>query len=124
MLVRRSQSQKRILAACKNLSAWDMGNLMLLSKLIKKKLLLVKDEACKLKEPIIRDETEAEIEIELLNLLNSENEVHTISDTQAMVTPQLLYSPHTHTSSRQYQQPETTSFLYTKINWNSCRSGK
>ena len=70
MLVKRSQSQKRILAPCKNLSPWDMGNLMmLLSKLIKKNLLLVKDEAGKLKEPIIRDETEAEIEIELLNLL-------------------------------------------------------
>ena len=65
-------------------------------------------------------ETEAEIEIEVPNLLNSENEVPIIPDTQAMVTSQLLDSSQTHTSNRQYQQLETISSLYTKTNWNSC----
>ena len=92
---------------------------MLLSELINKNLLLVTDDAYKLKESIIIDETEAEIKIEVLNSLDSENEVPSIPDTQAMMTPQLLDSPQSHTSSRQYQQLETTSLSYTKTNWNS-----
>ena len=46
---------------------------MLLSQLIKKNLLLVKDDAYKLKEFIIIDETKAETEIDVLNSLDSEN---------------------------------------------------
>ena len=42
---------------------------MLLSKLIKKNLLLFTDDAYKLKESTITDETEIEIEIEVLNTL-------------------------------------------------------
>ena len=76
---------------------------------------MVTDNAYKLKESILIDKTEGEIEIEKLNSLDSKNEVPTMADTQAVMTPQLLNSPQTHTSSRQYQQPETT-----KTNWNSC----
>ena len=43
--------------------------IMLLSKLIKKNLLLFTDDAYKLKESTITDETEIEIEIEVLNPL-------------------------------------------------------
>ena len=89
---------------------------MLLSELINKNLLLVTDDAYKLKESIIIDETEAEIEIEVLNSLDSENEVPSIIDTQDMMTPQLLDSPQSHNSSRQYPQLETTSLSYTKTN--------
>ena len=60
---------------------------MLLSELIKKNLWLVTDDVYILKESIIIDETEVEIEIEVLNSLDSENEVPTIPDTQAMMTP-------------------------------------
>ena len=45
-----------------------MEKLMLLSELIKKTLLLFTDEACKLKESAIIDETETEIETEVLLL--------------------------------------------------------
>ena len=76
---------------------------------------MVTDNAYKLKESILIDKTEGEIEIEKLNSLDSKNEVPTMADTQAVMTPQLLNSPQTHTSSRQYQQLETT-----KTNWNSC----
>ena len=41
--------------------------MMLPSELIKKNLLLFMDDACKLKEFTIIDETEVEIEIEVLN---------------------------------------------------------
>ena len=88
--------------------------MMLLSELIKRNLLLVTDDVFKLKESIIIDATEAEIEVWVLNSLGSKNEAATIPDAQAMMMPQLLDSAQTHTSSRQYQL-ETTSFLYTKI---------
>ena len=56
--------------------------MMLLLELIKKNLLLVTGgDAYKLKESIIIDENEAEIKIEMPNLLDSENEVPTIPDT-------------------------------------------
>ena len=61
------------------------------------------------------DKTEGEIEIEKLNSLDCKNEVPTMPDTQALMTPQLLSSPQTHISSRQYQQLETT-----KTNCCSC----
>ena len=50
------------------LSLMTMEKLMLLSELIKKTLLLFTDEACKLKESAIIDETETEIETEVLLL--------------------------------------------------------
>ena len=55
---------------------------------------MVTDDAYKLKEPIIIDETEAEIEIEVLNSLNSENDVPIIPDTHTMMTSQLLDNPN------------------------------
>ena len=42
-------------------------SIMLLSKLIKINILLCTDDAYKLKESTIKDETETEIEIEVLN---------------------------------------------------------
>ena len=77
-------------------------SIMLLSKLIKINILLCTDDAYKLKEPTITDETEIEIEIEVLNLYSIE--VSAIPNTQAMMAPQLLDIPQTHTSSTQYQQ--------------------
>ena len=63
-------TQKRCLQTCKNPRPWNMEKLiMLLSKLIKKNLLLFTDDAYKLKESTITDETEIEIEIEVLNPL-------------------------------------------------------
>ena len=73
-----------------------MEKLTLLSELIKKTLLLFTDEACKLKESAIIDETEAEIETEGLLLWYPQYEVSTIPDTQVIMTPQLLDSPKTH----------------------------
>ena len=82
MSVTRSQPQTRILATCKNLRQWDMEKLMkLLSELIKKMLLLVTDHAYKLREFVFINKTEAEIEIEVLNSLDSKNEVPTMLDT-------------------------------------------
>ena len=54
---------------------------MLFSDLIQKKLLSFAGDANKLKESTIIDETEAEIEIKMLNPSDSENEVPTIPDT-------------------------------------------
>ena len=73
-----------------------MEKLTLHSELIKKTLLLFTDEACKLKESAIIDETEAEIETEALLLWYPQYEVSTIPDTQVTMTPQLLDSPKTH----------------------------
>ena len=73
-----------------------MEKLTLHSELIKKTLLLFTDEACKLKESAIIDETEAEIETEALLLWYRQYEVSTIPDTQVIMTPQLLDSPKTH----------------------------
>ena len=81
---------------------------------------MVTNDAYKLKESIFIDKTEAEIETVVLNLSNSKNEVPIMPDTQAMMTPQLLDSAQTHIPIWQYQQPGTTSFFYTKTNWNSC----
>ena len=62
--VSRNQPQQRILATCKNVRPWDMEKFMiLLSELIKRNLLLVMDDVYKLKESIIIDATEAEIEV-------------------------------------------------------------
>ena len=77
---------------------------MLLSELIKKNILLLTDDVYKLKESSIIDENEAEIETEVLYSLESENEVPTIPDTQATMTPQLLDSPQTNQSSNNYKQ--------------------
>ena len=55
--------------------------MMLFSDLIQKKLLSFAKDANKLKESTIIDETEAEIEIKMLNPSDSENEVPTIPDT-------------------------------------------
>ena len=73
-----------------------MEKLTLHSELIKKTLLLFTDEACKLKESAIIDETEAEIETEALLLWYPQYKVSTIPDTQVIMTPQLLDSPKTH----------------------------
>ena len=75
---------------------WDLGiwkNLWCYS-LNWSKNLLVTDDAYKLKEPIIIDEIEAEIEIEVLNSLNFKNEVPIIPDTHTMMTSQLLDNPN------------------------------
>ena len=47
---------------------------------------MVADNTYKLKESIIIDETETEIEIEVPDLLDSENEIPTILDSQDMMT--------------------------------------
>ena len=73
--------------------------MMLFSDLIQKKLLSFAGDANKLKESAIIDETEAEIEIKMLNPSDSENEVPTIPDTPPMIRPHPLHSPQIQISS-------------------------
>lgn len=72
---------------------------MLFSELIQKNLLSFAEDANKLKESTIIDETEAEIETKMLNPSDSENEVPTIPDTPPMIRPHPLRSPQIQISS-------------------------
>ena len=91
-----NNTRSRLPSTLPFLSLMTMEKLTLHSELIKKTLLLFTDEACKLKESAIIDETEAEIETEALLLWYPQYEVSTIPDTQVIMTPQLLDSPKTH----------------------------
>ena len=73
--------------------------MMLFSELIQKNLLSFAEDANKLKESTIIDETEAEIETKMLNPSDSENEVPTIPDTPPMIRPHPLRSPQIQISS-------------------------
>ena len=67
--------------------------MILFSELIQKKLVSFAEDANKLKESTIIDETEAEIEIKMLNPSDSTNEVPTIPDTLTVIRPHPLHSP-------------------------------